>query len=205
VRIASFYGLMESTSEDAPISAPMTLSSWLSAAHGDASGFWLQSLLADFAFPTQFVWGQMAAAGRVDARAAELIDAEQRCRAELGDVGQYRHADRIGEAAIHREIGDRFGKDHVGAGVDVGAGAVDRLIAVPHLLDRAVDVQVVRLDVRDDRDLWVVVEEGAVVLVRFDDEVGALAGHGVRRQVAHLAADHEGRGEASAPEHEGDE
>jgi hypothetical protein len=62
---------MESTSEAAPISAPMTLSSWLSAAHGDASGFWLQSLLADFAFPTSFVWGQMAAAGRPDAHAAK--------------------------------------------------------------------------------------------------------------------------------------
>jgi RND superfamily putative drug exporter len=71
VRIASFYGLMESTSEAAPISAPMTLSSWLSAAHGDASGFWFQSLLADFAFPTSFVWGQVAAAGRPDAHAAE--------------------------------------------------------------------------------------------------------------------------------------
>src|SRR6266487_1999503 len=71
VRIASFYGLMESTSESAPISAPMTLSSWLSAAHGDASGFWLQSLLAGFALPTSFVWGQMAAAGRVDAQAAK--------------------------------------------------------------------------------------------------------------------------------------
>ena len=32
VRIASFFGLMESTSEAAPISAPMTLDSWLSAA-----------------------------------------------------------------------------------------------------------------------------------------------------------------------------
>jgi pimeloyl-ACP methyl ester carboxylesterase len=70
VRIASFYGLMESTSEAAPISAPMTINSWLSAEQGDASGFWLQSLLADFAFPTQFVWGQLAAAGRVDAGAA---------------------------------------------------------------------------------------------------------------------------------------
>jgi pimeloyl-ACP methyl ester carboxylesterase len=70
VRIASFYGLMESTSEAAPISAPMTINSWLSAERGDASGFWLQSLLADFAFPTQFVWGQLAAAGRVDAGAA---------------------------------------------------------------------------------------------------------------------------------------
>jgi pimeloyl-ACP methyl ester carboxylesterase len=70
VRIASFYGLMESTSEAAPLSAPITLSTLLSAAHGDASGFWFQSLLADFAFPTSFVWGQMAAAGRPDARAA---------------------------------------------------------------------------------------------------------------------------------------
>ncbi|MDX6369332.1 MAG: hypothetical protein QOG93_834, partial [Gaiellaceae bacterium] len=54
----------------APISAPMTINSWLSADQGDASGFWLQSLLADFTFPKQFVWGQLAAAGRLDARAA---------------------------------------------------------------------------------------------------------------------------------------
>jgi pimeloyl-ACP methyl ester carboxylesterase len=70
VRIASFYGLMESTSEAAPISAPMTINSWLSAERGDASGFWLQSLLADLTFPQQFVWGQLAAAGRPDAHAA---------------------------------------------------------------------------------------------------------------------------------------
>ena len=44
VRIASFYGLMDSTSEAAPISAPMTFDSWLAAANGDASGFWLMSL-----------------------------------------------------------------------------------------------------------------------------------------------------------------
>src|SRR5439155_16757863 len=42
VRIASFYSLMESTSEAAPLSAPMTLNSWLSAADGDASGLWFQ-------------------------------------------------------------------------------------------------------------------------------------------------------------------
>ena len=70
VRIASFYGLMETTSESAPLSAPITLSTLLSADKGDASGFWFQSLLADFAFPTSFVWGQMAAAGRPDAHAA---------------------------------------------------------------------------------------------------------------------------------------
>jgi pimeloyl-ACP methyl ester carboxylesterase len=71
VRIASFYGLMESTPGATPISAPMTLDSWLSAAKGDSSGFWFMSLLADLAFPESFVWGEMAAAGRVDARPAD--------------------------------------------------------------------------------------------------------------------------------------
>jgi pimeloyl-ACP methyl ester carboxylesterase len=71
VRIASFYGLMESTSEAAPISAPMTLGSWISAADGDASGFWFQSLLAGMAFPQAFVWGEMAAMGQSDDRAAK--------------------------------------------------------------------------------------------------------------------------------------
>ena len=89
VRIASFYGLMESTSEAAPLSAPITLSSWLSAAHGDASGFWFQSLLADFAFPTSFVWGQMAAAGRPDAHAAKryFSSGNRRSDSILGNPG----------------------------------------------------------------------------------------------------------------------
>ncbi len=67
VRVASFYGMFETTSESAPLTAPMTLGSWLAADDGDASGFWMQSLLADMAFPKSFVWGQMAAFGRVDA------------------------------------------------------------------------------------------------------------------------------------------
>jgi pimeloyl-ACP methyl ester carboxylesterase len=65
-RTASFYGLMESTSEVGPLSAPATLDAWLSAADGDASGFWFQSLLADMAFPTAFVWGDVAAVGQAD-------------------------------------------------------------------------------------------------------------------------------------------
>jgi pimeloyl-ACP methyl ester carboxylesterase len=69
VRVFSFYGLMESTSNEAPLSSPMTLDSWLSAAEGDASGFWLQSLFADL-FPIPFVWGQYGAAGTLDAQAA---------------------------------------------------------------------------------------------------------------------------------------
>ena len=58
VRSASHYGLMESTPEAAPPHAPMTIDAWLSAAEGDAGGFWFQSLLSDFAFPTAFVWGE---------------------------------------------------------------------------------------------------------------------------------------------------
>jgi len=88
-RIASFYGLMESSSEAAPLSAPITLSTLLSADHGDASGFWFQSLLADFAFPTSFVWGQMAAAGRADADTAKrhFSSGDHRGESILGDPG----------------------------------------------------------------------------------------------------------------------
>lgn len=71
VRIATFYGLVESTSEVAPISAPMTLGSWISAANGDPSGLWLLALLADVAFPPSFVWGELAAMGQTDDRAAQ--------------------------------------------------------------------------------------------------------------------------------------
>lgn len=87
-RVASFYGLVESTSEAAPISAPMTLGSWLSAADGDSSGFWLQSLVADLAFPESFVWGQMAAAGRLDAQAAtdSFASGSRQPEANLGDA-----------------------------------------------------------------------------------------------------------------------
>jgi pimeloyl-ACP methyl ester carboxylesterase len=66
VRVASFIGLMHSTSHDAPLSAPLTLDSWLSAAKGDPSGLWFQSLLAQLALPEEQVFGDVAAVGRVD-------------------------------------------------------------------------------------------------------------------------------------------
>ena len=65
-RIASFFGLHETTSENAPLNGPMTIGSWLSAEHGDASGLWLQSFMADLLFPKSFVWGQYASFGRID-------------------------------------------------------------------------------------------------------------------------------------------
>jgi hypothetical protein len=71
VRLASFFGSMETTMENAPLNAPMTLGAWLSADDGDASGLWLQSVLADVFFPTAFVWGEAAATGLEDAKAAK--------------------------------------------------------------------------------------------------------------------------------------
>ena len=42
--LASFFGLHGVDAGRAPLSAPMTIGSWLSAEKGDASGLWLQSL-----------------------------------------------------------------------------------------------------------------------------------------------------------------
>jgi pimeloyl-ACP methyl ester carboxylesterase len=70
VRVASFMGMMESTTAATPFAAPMVLDAWRSAAEGDASGFWVTSLITDVMFPKMFVWGEYAAAGRIDAQAA---------------------------------------------------------------------------------------------------------------------------------------
>ena len=71
VHLASFFGLMEATSAAEPLSAPVTINSWLSAAKGDPSGLSFQSTLADLAFPESFVWGEVASVGRIDAAAAD--------------------------------------------------------------------------------------------------------------------------------------
>jgi pimeloyl-ACP methyl ester carboxylesterase len=69
-RVGSFYSLAETTAENAPLSAPMAIDSWLAGSDGDASGFWFTSLLADVFFPREFVWGEYAASARLDAQAA---------------------------------------------------------------------------------------------------------------------------------------
>jgi pimeloyl-ACP methyl ester carboxylesterase len=43
-RVGSFYSLAETTAENAPLSAPMAIDSWLAGSDGDASGFWFTSL-----------------------------------------------------------------------------------------------------------------------------------------------------------------
>ncbi|HKF33909.1 MAG TPA: alpha/beta fold hydrolase, partial [Jatrophihabitantaceae bacterium] len=87
VRIASFWGLMHATSAAEPISAPMILGSWLSAAKGDASGFWFQSLLAELAFPEAQIWGDVAAVSRADAHAARHYFSAGRDNSILGNAG----------------------------------------------------------------------------------------------------------------------
>ncbi len=66
VRLASFFGLVNSAPDASPISGPMTLDSWIRAADGDASGFWLQSVLSRMAFPETQVWGDAASIARED-------------------------------------------------------------------------------------------------------------------------------------------
>jgi pimeloyl-ACP methyl ester carboxylesterase len=83
VRIASFFGLMDSTSAADPISGPSTVNSWIAASKGDPSGFWLQSTLAAMTFPESFVWGDVAAVGRSDARAAERYFASPTARGSI--------------------------------------------------------------------------------------------------------------------------
>jgi pimeloyl-ACP methyl ester carboxylesterase len=65
--VGTFLGLTEATSEASPISGPMTLDSWISAAHGDPSGLWFLSLLSEIALPQSFVWGEFASIGMADA------------------------------------------------------------------------------------------------------------------------------------------
>ncbi len=70
VRIASFFGLMESSPDAALAAGPTIIDMWQSAAEGDASGLWSGSFIGDLVFPRVFVWGQYASFGRADAQAA---------------------------------------------------------------------------------------------------------------------------------------
>jgi pimeloyl-ACP methyl ester carboxylesterase len=87
-RIATFFGLMESTPAAAPLTGPATLGSWLSAAHGDPSGLWLMSVASGLLFPGAQVWGDVAAVARADAAAGQRhFAAPPRPGSILGDPG----------------------------------------------------------------------------------------------------------------------
>jgi pimeloyl-ACP methyl ester carboxylesterase len=84
LRVGSFYSLAETTQENAPLTAPMELDSWLADEGGDASGLWLTSLFADFFFPQAFVWGEYASTARTDAQAADAYFSGKTNSANLG-------------------------------------------------------------------------------------------------------------------------
>ena len=71
VRVGTFLGLTDETSGGGGVLAgPNTLDSWISAAQGDPSGFWLLSEMAGLILPTSFVWGEFASIGLADAQPA---------------------------------------------------------------------------------------------------------------------------------------
>ena len=72
VRVGTFLGLSAgATPAASPLSGPMTLDSWISAAHGDPSGLWLLSTMAGLILPQSFTWGEFASIGMTDAQPAE--------------------------------------------------------------------------------------------------------------------------------------
>ena len=71
VRVGTFLGLTEATAVNSPLTGPMTLDSWISAAHGDPSGLWFLSLLSGLVLPQSFVWGEFASIGMADAHPVE--------------------------------------------------------------------------------------------------------------------------------------
>jgi pimeloyl-ACP methyl ester carboxylesterase len=88
VRIASFFGLMESTAAATPYAGPTIIDMWRSAAEGDASGLWAGSFIADVLFSKLFVAGQYASFGRADAQAAR----DYFSNGERGDGSNIGHA-----------------------------------------------------------------------------------------------------------------
>ena len=124
----------------------------------------------------------------------------------VGEHGAAGGARRVGQAP--RPVVVVAGDDEpaVGDGPDEGGvGLLDRL-------DRAVEVEVVGLHVRDDGDVGAVGEEGAVALVGLDDEGRAVTEGGVGAELRDLATrgerrvgpggdegDHEHRGRRGLP------
>ena len=72
VLVGTFLGLTEANSDSgSPLTGPMTLDSWISAAQGDPSGLWLLSAMANLVLPQSFVWGEFASIGMADAQPVE--------------------------------------------------------------------------------------------------------------------------------------
>jgi pimeloyl-ACP methyl ester carboxylesterase len=71
VLLTTQLGMAETIASGPPLVAPVILNSWISAANGDPSGFWLMSLLGSLVVPSAFTWGEAASIVQTDARAAD--------------------------------------------------------------------------------------------------------------------------------------
>jgi pimeloyl-ACP methyl ester carboxylesterase len=84
VKAGAFFGLMSATTDGGgPLAAPWTIDTLLSADQGDGSGAWFLSLMAQVAFPSEQLWGDVAAVARIDTAYARRFFAT---RAESGSV-----------------------------------------------------------------------------------------------------------------------
>jgi pimeloyl-ACP methyl ester carboxylesterase len=74
VKAGAFFGLMAATTDGAgPLAAPWTIDTLLSADKGDGSGAWFYSLMAQVAFPSEQLWGDVAAVARSDVGHARRV------------------------------------------------------------------------------------------------------------------------------------
>src|SRR5215472_6623159 len=70
VRMTTFLGMADAAASP-PVTGPVTLNSWISAARGNPGGLWVLSMLGDLVLPKVFTWGEFAAIGQADAHTAE--------------------------------------------------------------------------------------------------------------------------------------
>ena len=74
VEAAAFFGLMSATTDGAgPLAAPWTIDTLLSAEEGGGAGAWLLSLMAEVAFPSEQLWGDVASVARADSSHARFF------------------------------------------------------------------------------------------------------------------------------------
>ena len=119
VRVIAMFGLLDSTAAASPTPGPMTLDAWLSAAEGDASGFWFTSILGDLLVPELFVRGQYAAAAMLDAQAARAYFA-----AGPGTFPTWpcRNGLHLGWWRTGRRLAGRARRGHLQPGTDLAGG-----------------------------------------------------------------------------------
>ena len=70
--------------------------------------------------------GRQRIQGHADTGRGQFPGREQGRLAKLGDIGQHRGLDGLGKLLILGQTGHGLGKDHIGAGLHTGGGAINR-------------------------------------------------------------------------------